>query len=163
MMALRGITGTDPTTFLNYHGQNLNEARLIASIYEKYEGIKFFFAERDIPKGAPWFSVIENAIYSTTGFLALWGPFGLSDYQNIEIEIAKRRLKETDYKIFSILLPGCRDIEEMPDILRQYQLTDYRKAIFDLEEHYRLVEAIKKHNISRSSKYLASVFKRFGY
>jgi hypothetical protein len=139
-------TKSDPITFLSYNTADISSALMITNWLER-DGIKIFFAKRDIEIAQPWREAIVDAVYDSNAFVCLYGPKGLSHGQIREIKLAQRCYDEKQYKITSVLLPECKSVQKMNCFLKKFQYADLRPDFSTTNNEYkRLVEMIVRHN-----------------
>ena len=131
---------------MSYNRRNEDEVKDIAQRLENEAGLRIWLDQWNLVPGEPWQEAIEEALDSCATCVVFWGPRGLGPWQHEEMRTAlDRRVRERDYRVIPVLLPGCPEPEDrkMPPFLQRVTWVDFRKGLDDLAAFKKLVAGIR--------------------
>ncbi|HEX4964530.1 MAG TPA: toll/interleukin-1 receptor domain-containing protein [Thermoanaerobaculia bacterium] len=130
-----------PHVFLSY---NHDDKELAVSLRDnlKASRVTTWMDESELLGGDLWRKRIEKALDQCPIVVACIGPFGIGDFQDLEITVATERALAGKGRLLPVLLPGAAD-SSIPSLLRSFQYVDLRPP--GKEPLRRLLQAIQGH------------------
>lgn len=136
---------------LTYNRRDHDLVEIFAEYLDLNTNLNIWFDRVEVTPGDTWQLKLEGALEGCNSCLVCWGPSGLGPWQHEELRTAlERRVRDSQYRVIGVLLPGCRDPKEMPAFLRNLNYADFRRGIQNPEELRRLVRAIRSQSTTES-------------
>ncbi len=93
--------------------------------------IRPWFDKYDLPPGRRFAEVIENILPKTKSMAIFIGKAGMSNWVQMELYSALNEFTKKIRPIIPILLPGTKEISELPIFLQQFKCIRFKKSIND--------------------------------
>jgi hypothetical protein len=110
----------------------------------KDSGVNVWMDKSNILPGDEWEVEIEQAMGKCKVYLALWGASGAGPWHHDEMRRAVQRRIRDGLRVIPVLLPGCADPEQMPEVLQRLEMCDFKEGLANEEEIARLIRGIKE-------------------
>jgi hypothetical protein len=120
--------------FFSYNREDQHLVKQIADNLEKV-GIKVWFDE-SLGGGQKWLKAITQNITDSSSTIVFFGPSGIGQYQDMEIETALSLNVEQKISVIPVILPGVIK-PKLPLLLKSFNWIDLRHLNLD-----ELIEAI---------------------
>lgn len=97
--------------------------------------INLWYSEDEVPPGRPWIPKLQEGIADSRTVMVLVGEDGIGPWQQVEIETALMYAVERGLHVIPVLLPGQRNVPELPTFLRLNEWVDcrggFRRPVLD--------------------------------
>jgi hypothetical protein len=138
-------SGPRSDVFLSYQRTDKEAVEYLARRLRE-AGLQVWLDRWNLIPGEPWQEAVEEALDDCATCAVFWGPRGLGPWQNEEMRVAlERRVREQNYRVIPVLLPGCPEPEKakMPSFLKRVTWVDFRGGLDDSDAFKSLVAGIR--------------------